>query len=164
MPPTSPIREQILDEVETVLKAIAAGSTYFNTIAAAAVERMRQSPLSQDVTPAVAIIEGDEQKSSSAIAGHPVPAGLTLCVLPLELHFIFRADVTTASENGNKLIHDLEVAMATVDGDIIGGALVRIDPTGNTLLLSDLSQPIWEGAAFFEVIYRHKRGNPSAAK
>ena len=161
MPPTSTIREQILDQVETALKAVEAGSTYFTTFPDTAVERMRSTSLNQLVYPAVKIWEGPEEKSTNAVRGNPVPIGMILCILTLEIHFFFRADASQASEDGNEIIHDIEVAMNTLDGDTIGGVLVRIESLGNFLTLAEPSDPEWEGVCVFEVIYRHKRGDPS---
>ena len=158
--PTASIRKLILQKIETSLKKIVAGDTYFSTLKR--IERASQNPLQVQVYPAAVIFETTEQKGPGvgfgSAGGVPAPFGFIGAILNVEVHFVLEVDMKAASDAVDNMLTDIQrCLMAEMDETVIGGTLVEVNIIGTSTNIAEAVAPYALGQVDLEINYRHNR-------
>ena len=149
------VRENILENLRTVLSAIKTANGYSNDVQS--VQRWRQQGNSLVAVPCVVINAGPEEKD-------PVPNPFMTCKFTVYLDVWTRqddADPQSTDTILNSLLGDVEKAVMQ---DVTRGGFARdTNIKSNTLFETLEGQPYSGIVMEIEIIYQHKQGDPEVA-
>jgi hypothetical protein len=150
-PTRTSIRELILQDVETVLEAIAPPS-YATTINA--VRRWNANlSLDMEVFPAVAIVPGEEHHDDgrSQVIEHT-----------MQVHLVFGTRGSDWPTAMNKLLADLRVALTNDPSR--GGNAITTRITDDRIYDADGQQEVGGGEMLLTILYRTRYDDPTTAQ
>ena len=149
------IREQILAHLKTRFEAITAGVDGFTETW----EVVTREPLSAQPT----IVKGQAAIGIYELPERSAPnIGVTNKTLRLVLEFHYKLDdAELASMELNRLLLDVQRTM--LSDTTSGGLSLNVTEDGNELDIDGPGDGLVVGAAVFNVLYRHKTGDPSLA-
>ncbi len=157
MSETLTVRENILDNLKTVLSSIAAGSTYNNTFPTGSVQRFDHRSNTTVLNPRITITAGPETQEDE-------PNPLTTCTLTVFLDLWSRQDESSTDPTDkilNSLLRDITKAIKT---DITRGGYA-IDSQIRSVLPFDAIEGNPESGLIIEleIKYQHLQTDPAIA-
>jgi hypothetical protein len=149
------VRENILENLKTVLSGITTANGYQNDIQS--VQRWRQQGNSLVLVPCAVVNAGPEEKD-------PVPNPFMTCKLTVYLDIWARqddADPQSTDTLLNSLLGDVEKAVMQ---DVTRGGFAKdTNIKSNTLFETLEGQPYSGIVMEVEIVYQHKQGDPEVA-
>lgn len=163
--PTDSLKEQYLQALKAALEGIVAGATYWMTVKK--VERENTNPLNGGVYPALCIVVQENAKgpnlSFGSASGPPTPFGMMGQHMAVTLNGRLQATPDHADRDANRLLHDMEIAVMTLDEDVIGGAKFETNIVEEAAVVAGASEPDVYVSMVIQVAWRYQRGRPALA-
>lgn len=158
MPPTTPVREAILEAMRAELAAITAGDDYF--YAPTLVTRVEMNPTT-DVTALVYVLLAPTDEPVDPLVGRQSSGGISEFFMRVTVRALIRAE--TASDTlGNQIYHDVRKKL--LQDPTHGGLAIDTLPAGCQVVAVDDMRPMGWLEVYFSVHYGTSFADPSDQK